>query len=189
MYKKFSLLLALALSLSLCGCEKEEVKEDMYLEGYITLINENEIKVVSSQGEFNFDITDCIVDSEENLAVDDRVEIYYSDELNEELVRANKIVPSFEGFLLGNITSIEESENPKEFTFESAGNTYHFKISDDSNVDLSNLDLSQIYDVEFDNKLSTTETNIATIVKPIEVDEAPVEELDIVENFNGTIED
>ena len=87
MYKKFSLLLALALSLSLCGCEKEEVKEDMYLEGYITLINENEIKVVSSQGEFNFDITDCVVDSEENLAVDDRVEIYYSDELNEELVK------------------------------------------------------------------------------------------------------
>lgn len=187
MYKKISILLLLALSVSLVGCKgNEEEKEDMYLAGYIVDITDDEVSVISSQGEFKFDITDCVIESEDELQLDDSCEVYYSDELDEEtVIKANKIVPYFDGYLIGNISNIDGDE----FTITSEGTSYKFKLDSSCDVKLDELDLNELYDVEFDKKLSSKDVNIAQDLKLLEVDEAPVEELDLVENFNGTIED
>ncbi|MCQ2979360.1 MAG: hypothetical protein MJ245_06160 [Clostridia bacterium] len=186
MIKRISVLTLLSISLLFSGCTKDnEEKEDMYLAGYIVDIEDDYIEVVSSQGDFKFDISDAIIDKENEMEVDGTCEIYYQDELSEDnIIKANKVVPYFDGYLIGEISNI----NGDEFTITSEGNSYVFKL-ENSDVNLEELDLTQIYDVEFDKKLSSTSVNIAKELNLIEVDNAPSEELELVESFNGVIED
>lgn len=189
MSKKFNLfLILLSASLLFTGCNnnKEVEKEDMILAGYIVDIEDNNINVISPVGEFKFDISEAEITSEDELAIDNPVEVYYQDELNKEtVINASKVIQHFDGYLIGEITNV----NGDEFTILSEGNSYVFKLENPSDVDLSTLDLSLIYDVEFDKKLKSKEVNIAQELHIIEVDNAPVEELELVETFDGVIED
>ena len=157
----------------------------MYLAGYVVDINDEYVEVVSTQGNYKFDITDAEVSSNDEIEIDDTCEIYYQEDLkDDDTIKATKVVEYFNGYLIGTISNANENT----FLLTADGQSYTFE-NHDENVDLSKLDLSQIYDVEFDKKLSSTSVNIAKELNLIEVDNAPSEELELVESFNGVIED
>lgn len=190
MNKKIFVMSLILSSCLLAGCNKTvDEKEDMFLAGYIVDITDDTVEVVSNQGNFTFDITEASVESENGINIDDTFEIYYSDELEEnEITKANKLVQYFDGYFIGTVTNKDTENN--EFTLTSSdGVSYIFKMPENINTTVGLLNEELIYEVEFNKKIVSGVANEITALNILEVDDAPNEELELIETFNGTMVD
>lgn len=187
---KRNLLIAglLGASLLLCGCARDyEPVPERDVEGYITKVEGNLIEIGTSEGTLLFDTEGAKIEADNGLNLDDVVEVYFSYDKeieNGSFFKANRVVEEVMNRIISNLAAYDAEEDIAYMMVDGA--EYKFDLKGISHEPLT---LDMIYEVQCDSQIELSKINVASSFTQIEVDDAPSEEIELVEQNTNYVEE
>lgn len=187
---KRNLLIAglLGASMLLVGCTTNtEPVPERDIEGYITKVEGSIIEIGTTYGNLSFETEGAKVEANDGLKVDDVVEIFFSYDKELEdggFYKASKVVEEGMNVVISNLAAYDAEQDIAYMLVD--GGEYKFDLKGISHDPLT-LDL--IYEVQCENQIELSKINVASSIELIEVDDAPSEEIELVEKNTEFVEE
>ena len=140
-----------------------------------------------SEGTISFDTEGAKIESDNKLALDDVVEVYFSydkDIENGDFFKANRVVKEVMNRLISNLAAYDAEEDIAYMMVDGA--EYKFDLK---GINHEPLTLDMIYEVQCENQIELSKINVASSFTQIEVDDAPSEEIELVEQNTNYVEE
>lgn len=187
---KRNLLIAglLGASLLFVGCAKDyEPVPERDIEGYITKVDGSIIEIGTSEGTISFETEGAKVEADNGLSLDEIVQVYFSYDgeiKNGSFFKANRVVEEVMNRLISNLSAYD-AENDIAYMLVD-GAEYKFDLK---GIKHNPLTLDMIYEVQCESQIELSKINIASSFEQIEVDDAPSEEIELVEENTNYVEE